>query len=337
MSAELQTDADLASLSTFRLPARAAELAIIDAAADLPRLLETDRDLLLLGGGSNTLFVGDVAGRVVVNKLRGRRFHDLDAERVLVEAAAGEDWHALVEAAVARGLWGLENLALIPGSVGAAPMQNIGAYGVELADLLDAVEVWDRATGQTAWLGRADCALGYRTSRFRNEDRYVLLAVRLILQRNACPRLDYPALAEALDGRPPSALGPGEIADAVIGIRRSKLPDPAVRPNAGSFFKNPVVDATTADELLGRDPDLPCWEIDGRRKLSAAWMIDRLGWRGRSIGGARVYEHHALVLVNDGHATGSDVLELARAIRDSVGERFGVTLETEPRLVGGVL
>jgi UDP-N-acetylmuramate dehydrogenase len=256
---------------------------------------------------------------------------------VLVEAGAGEDWHALVEETVARGLWGLENLALIPGSVGAAPMQNIGAYGVELADVLDAVEVFDRATGETGWLGAADCGLGYRTSRFKNEHRYVLLAVRLVLARSAGPRLDYPALADALTGRTPSELRPGDVANAVMEIRRSKLPDPAIRPNAGSFFKNPVVDAAKADELLARNPDLPCWEIDGRRKLSAAWMIDRLGWRGRSIGGARVYDRHALVLVNDGSATGADVLELARAIRDSVGECFGVTLEPEPRLVGGVL
>ncbi|NKI33693.1 UDP-N-acetylmuramate dehydrogenase [Wenzhouxiangella sp. XN79A] len=337
MTAELQRNADLGPLSTFRLPARAAELAVLDDVADLPRLLDTERELLLLGGGSNTLFVGDPAGRVVLNRLLGRRFHDLDADRVLVEAAAGEDWHKLVEDAVARGLWGLENLTLIPGSVGAAPMQNIGAYGVELADLLDAVEVFDRATGQTGWIGVADCALGYRTSRFKNEDRYVLLAVRLVLTRSAGPRLDYPALAEALTGRSPAELRPADVANAVMGIRRSKLPDPALRPNAGSFFKNPVVDAARADELLARNPELPCWEIDGRRKLSAAWMIDRLGWRGRSIGGARVYDRHALVLTNDGSATGADVLALARAIRDSVGERFGVTLEPEPRLVGGAL
>lgn len=336
MPTELRRDVDLAPLSTFRLPARAAELAELRHPEDLDELLDTERSVLLLGGGSNMLFVGDVDQRILLNRIRARRFLP-SGRQVIVEAGAGESWHDLVMDSVQRGLWGLENLALIPGSVGAAPMQNIGAYGVELADHLDAVEVHDRRDGSSRWWSAEECGLGYRTSRFKQETCFVILKVRLRLSTEPDPRIDYPALAEAVDPKGRQALEPRTLADAVMAIRRSKLPDPADCPNAGSFFKNPIVDATTADRLAGRYGDLPMWSTPAGTKLSAGWLIDRLGWRGRSVGGAQVYPRHALVLTNSGNATGQDVLALARAIRDSVAEHFGVMLEVEPRLVGGAL
>lgn len=335
MPTEVRRNVDLSELSSFRLPARARELATLTDPANLPALLDTELEVLVLGGGSNTLFVGDFDGRIVLNRLRGRQFTELDSDTLRLEAAAGEDWQDLVRAAVERELWGIENLALIPGSAGAAPMQNIGAYGVELGDVLESVDVFDRQSGRRSWRAAEDCALGYRSSCFKGNDRYVLLGIRLRLAREGAPRLDYPALAEVLSGE--AACFPSQIAEAVTAIRRSKLPDPAELANAGSFFKNPVVDAGTADRLRGTWPDLPAWPVEDGVKLSAAWLIDRLGWRGHQVGGARVYARHALVLTNTGTASGADVLDLARAIRASVQERYGVTLDPEPRLVGGTL
>lgn len=338
MAAEIVTDADLGDLSTFRLPARARELAFLDNAADLPDLLETDLPLLLLGGGSNTLFLADFPGRVVVNRLAGIDSEVLDRDRVQVTVAAGEDWHGLVRWSLDRGLWGLENLALIPGSVGAAPMQNIGAYGVELAHCLDAVQVFDRENGDTGWLAANACGLGYRTSRFKttDRDRFVILAVRLELEMHGTPVLDYPSLAEELSRHRLTNPNAREIAAAVIRVRTRKLPDPSHVANAGSFFRNPVVAVDRARALLEEFPELPHWpEPPGRVKLSAGWMIDHLGWRGKSVGDAAVFDNHALVLINRGNATGNDVLKLARAIRDDVGKHFGVELEPEPLLVGG--
>jgi len=329
---------DLSGLSTFRLPATAWEFATLGHADALPELLDTDGPLMLLGEGSNTVFVGDYTGRVVANRLRGVESEVIDRDRVLVTAAAGENWHDLVRWSLDRGLWGLENLAMIPGLVGAAPMQNIGAYGVELAHCLDAVEVFDRQRSERRWLEAADCGLDYRHSRFKGEDtdRFVILAVRLELMMHGTPVIEYPSLIaelERLGHRQPD--DPRTVAAAVMRVRKRKLPDPGHIPSAGSFFKNPVLRRADARELLDRHPGMPSWpDKPGMIKLSAAWMIDQLGWRGRSVGGAGVYDRHALVLVNRGGATGRDVLELAGAIRESVGERFGVVLEPEPLLVG---
>ncbi len=338
MSIDIERNASLAALSSFRLPARAAELARLDDPADLPALLDTQLPVMLLGEGSNTLFTADFNGRIVLNRLRGIDSEVLDRDRVLVTAGAGENWHALVRWSLDRGLWGLENLALIPGSVGAAPMQNIGAYGVELAHCLDAVQVYDRNHGRVEWLPTTDCGLDYRDSRFKSTEpeRFVILAVRIELKLDGLPILEYPSLLEELE-----RLGhkqpddPRTVAAAVIRIRKRKLPDPDHIANAGSFFKNPVLSDSQAQALIERHPDLPHWpDRSGYTKLSAAWLIDQLGWRGKSVGDAAVHDGHALVLVNRGEATGDDVLALARAIRTSVEERFDIKLEVEPVLVG---
>lgn len=339
MSNEIVTNAPLAGLSTFRLPARAAELVRIEDAAALPDLIDTDLPVLLLGGGSNTLFVDDFPGRVVVNRLRGIDSEILDRDRVLVTAAAGENWHQLVRWTLDRGLWGLENLAMIPGLVGAAPMQNIGAYGVELAHCLESVEAFDRQTGRIERLAASECDLDYRDSRFKSgdRDRFVILGIRLELMMHGTPVLEYPSLLEELERHGhPQPDDPRTVAAAVMRVRKRKLPDPGLIANAGSFFKNPVVKDPVAQELVERNPGLPTWpDKPGFTKLSAGWLIDQLGWRGKSIGGAQVFDRHALVLINRGDATGQDVLRLAREIKASVVDRFGIELEPEPLLLGG--
>ena len=339
MRTEIAKNAALEDFSTFRLPATTAELVALDDAAALPDLLDTELPLLILGGGSNTLFVDDFPGRVVVNRLRGIDSEIVDHDRVLVTAAAGEDWHELVRWTLDRGLWGIENLAMIPGLVGAAPMQNIGAYGVELAHCLESVEVFDRHTGRIERLAASECDLDYRDSRFKSadRDRFVILGIRLELMMHGTPVLEYPSLLEELErhghAKPED---PRTVAAAVMRVRKRKLPDPGHIPSVGSFFKNPVVNNPVAQDLVDNNPDLPNWpDKPGCTKLSAAWLIDQLGWRGKSVGGAQVFDRHALVLVNSGNATGKDVLQLARDIKASVGERFGIALEPEPLLIGG--
>lgn len=333
---EIIRAADLTALSTFRLPARAAELIAIESPAQLAALPDAAGAELILGGGSNTLFVADFSGRVVVNRMRGLRMV-ADGEDVLVTAAAGENWHALVRRCLDQRLYGIENLIMIPGSVGAAPMQNIGAYGVELADVFESLEALDRETGKQVTFGRDDCRFGYRDSRFKSGDRgrFVICEVTLRLGRTFAPKAGYASLAAELRraglGRP----GPRQLAAAVMRLRRHRLPDPARLANAGSFFKNPVVGAETAGRLLAEHPELPHWPLPGGYcKLGAAWMIESLGWKGRSLGRVGVYRHHALVLVNHGGATAAELLELVTAITDSVASRFGLVLEPEPEMVG---
>lgn len=339
-SIPIQHDAPLIDLSTFRLPATARELVNLEHPKQIQAALDTKLPTLILGGGSNTLFVDDFPGRVIVNRLRGVLFDEISNDTVRVTAAAGEDWHALVLRSVKQNLWGLENLALIPGSVGAAPMQNIGAYGVELARCLDSVQVYDRNTQTTNWLTTEQCGLSYRDSRFKSADagRFIILAVRLNLSSTPDPILHYPALqAELKRIGQPQPDHPRTIAAAVMRIRRRKLPNPTRIPNAGSFFKNPIVTQTQAAELLKQHPDLPHWPDGEQIKLSAGWMIDQLNWRGKSVGDAQVYPKHALVLTNIGQASSKDLLSLARQIRKGVQAQYGIRLEQEPLLIGGEL
>jgi UDP-N-acetylmuramate dehydrogenase len=324
----------LQPFNTFGLDCRAAALIEIENEEDLLELpgFDPQRDFVL-GGGSNVVLLGDVPGTVYLNRIGGVEVVDEHAERVRVEAGAGENWHDLVRWTLDQGLSGLENLSLIPGSVGAAPIQNIGAYGVELAAVLESVTAWDWRAGRWATLSREDCRLGYRDSRFRSADagRYLITSVRLSLSRVFEPRIDYPGLAEELDGTRPTARA---VSDAVIRLRRRKLPDPSVAGNAGSFFKNPVIGRDEAEQLRSRHAALPAWPLDnGQVKLSAAWMIEACGLKGRQEGGARVSPQHALVLVNEGGASGHDVSALAVEVQKAVYEAFGVRLEPEPLLV----
>ena len=337
MAAAITHDADLSGLSTFKLPARARELVELTAPDQLAALPASELPLLVLGGGSNTIFLDDWPGRILLNRLTGLQIQRLDEEHSLVHAGAGESWHRLVMNCIARGLHGLENLAMIPGSVGAAPIQNIGAYGVELSDVLDSVLAWDWQQSRTVRLSAADCRLSYRDSRFKStdRDRFLILSISLRLSHCFAPNTGYDSLADALAKRHLERPNPRQLAATVMRLRRHRLPDPARLANAGSFFKNPVLPAETASALLDDFPRLPHWPMpDGQVKLAAGWMIERLGFRGYRIGDAGVYNNHALVLVNHGQATADQLLELIEHIQAAVGDEYDVELEPEPMLIG---
>ena len=340
-------DASLRALNTFGIDARARMLWRLEHEADLPATLAALRDdpagpPLVLGGGSNLLITGDIERPSLQVALRGLRAWGGgvpgDGDAAIVEAAAGESWDGLVRWTLAQGLGGLENLALIPGTVGAAPIQNIGAYGVELEDCFESLDAVSLTDGAARRFDAADCAFGYRDSLFKRPEgaHWLVTAVRFRLSRRPTLRLDYGDIREALRGAGIDAPTPTDVADAVSAIRRRRLPDPAVLGNAGSFFKNPLVDAGQAAALQAAEPGLPAWPAGDRVKLSAAWMIDRCGWKGRREGDAGVHAAHALVLVNHGNATGAELLALARQVRDAVAARFGVALEPEPLVVGPV-
>ncbi len=336
----LAHDADLRPRNSFGVAARAATLVEVDDPAALPAALADPavqgRPLLPLGGGSNLLFAGDADGVVLALRATGIAILEADGTRTIVRAEAGCGWHDCVAWTLAQGLGGLENLALIPGTVGAAPIQNIGAYGVELDQRIHAVEAYDRDRGAFVRLSPGECDFAYRDSRFRHEpERWLVVAVEFALTRRAALQLDYAGLRAELEAMAIAAPTPADVAAAVVRIRRRKLPDPAVVGNAGSFFKNPIVPAPLADALRAAHPALPVFAAgDGRHKLSAAWLIDACGWKGVRDGDAGVSPDHALVLVNHGGAGGADILALARRIAASVEARFGVALEPEPRLVG---
>jgi UDP-N-acetylmuramate dehydrogenase len=332
-------DAPLIARNTFKVPARAPWLVEANDSATLPELLQRpelrDGVALVLGGGSNLLFAGDADGAVLA--LTGQRIALIDDHdgAAIVRADAGVEWHGFVLWTLAQGLSGLENLSLIPGTVGAAPIQNIGAYGIEVRDFIHSVEAYEPATGTLHRLGRDSCAFAYRDSLFKHApDRFIVTAVEFALPRTPTLKLDYAGLGDELLAMGIDTPTPRQVSDAVIAIRRRKLPDPAVLGNAGSFFKNPIVPFAQADELLVQHPALPVFRAGDDRKLSAAWLIDTCGWKGYRDGDAGVAASHALVLVNHGQATGQQLLDLARRIADSVQLRYGVSLEPEPRVIG---
>ncbi|MGY1531229.1 UDP-N-acetylmuramate dehydrogenase [Luteimonas sp. A649] len=334
-------DADLRGRTSLRVPARARWLAEVADDAALPAVLADPRiaegELLVLGGGSNLLFAADLEGVALALTCDAVSVVADDGDTVVVRAGAGRGWHDFVLQSLALGLSGLENLSLIPGTVGAAPIQNIGAYGVELDRRVHMVEAWDRDAGALVRLAAADCGFAYRDSRFKREkDRWIVTAVEFALTRRPRLELSYSGIGDELAAMGISAPTPAQVSDAVCRIRRRKLPDPVLLANAGSFFKNPIVPAAQADALAAAHPGMPGFDagIPGLRKLSAAWLIDASGWKGHRDGDAGVAPGHALVLVNYGAASGADLLALARRIASSVQSRFGVALEPEPRLVG---
>jgi UDP-N-acetylmuramate dehydrogenase len=335
----LLENAPLAALNTLRVAATARWLATLRDPAALPALLESPAargPVLVLGEGSNVLFAADFPGLVLHPSFADVRVIDDDGNAATVRAAAGAGWDGLVDWTLARGFGGLANLALIPGLVGAAPIQNIGAYGTEVAESIECVEAWDRHAGCAVRLPRDECAFGYRDSLFkRDSERWIVTAVEFRLSRAAPLRLDYSGVREELAAMGIGAPAAPQVAEAVRRLRRRKLPDPAVIGNAGSFFKNPVVDAAVAGRLLEAYPDAPVFPAGAaHRKLSAAWLIERCGWRGYREGDAGIAAQHALVLVNHGRASGAQLLALARRVAHSVEQRFGVRLEPEPRIVG---
>ena len=290
---------------------------------------------LVLGGGSNVLLVNDYPGLVVHLALTGIEAVEQRAGRVRVRIAAGENWHRLVLWSVERGLHGLENLAFIPGNAGAAPIQNIGAYGGELSRVCVSVSAYQPEHDRVVELPAAECGFAYRSSRFKSAPArdWIVTGMELELRRDGELKLDYAGLREELKRRGCRHPTPADVAAAVTAIRRRKLPDPATIGNAGSFFKNPVVDATRHAELSADHPDMPAWPQARGWKIGAGWLIEQCGWKGYREGAAGVHERHALVLVNHGGASGAEIMALARRIRASVRERFAVTLEPEVTVV----
>ncbi|MFV3304482.1 UDP-N-acetylmuramate dehydrogenase [Pseudomonas sp. NY15181] len=290
--------------------------------------------LMVIGGGSNLLLTRDVEALVLRMASRGVRVLSDDGDRVVVEAEAGEVWDDFVRWTLEQGFGGLENLSLIPGTVGAAPMQNIGAYGVEIKDVFAGLTALDRESGELREFGLEDCAFAYRDSRFKRESgRWLILRVRFALSRSAQLHLDYGPVRQRLVEEGVTAPTPADVSRVICAIRREKLPDPAVLGNAGSFFKNPVVSAVQADGLRARFSDLVAYpQGDGLVKLAAGWLIDKAGWKGFRDGAAGVHAQQALVLVNYGGATGAQLYALAGRIRDDIQQRFGVELEMEPNL-----
>ncbi len=330
---------NLQSLNTLALECEASACVHLRDFSELPVLADLAlhySQLLVLGGGSNLVLPQRLPGLVARVGFSGIRLVHEDSECRVVEAAAGESWHGLVAYCVERGWGGLENLALIPGTVGAAPVQNIGAYGVEFSERFAGLRAYDLTRRLWVEFNAAQCRFDYRDSVFKHEpQRWVIASVRLRLPKAWKPVLEYPDLRRHphLQGKLAAAQ---DIFEAVCEVRRSKLPDPAVFGNAGSFFKNPVVGKDQYDALLLQFPGLVAYaQADGRYKLAAGWLIDRCGWKGRRLGPVGMHERQALVLVNYGGATARDVLTLSAAVQADVLARYGVALELEPVLVQG--
>jgi len=336
----VEYDFSLQAYNTFGVDANAHAYLEVDSVDTLRAVREDDAlaslSRLVLGGGSNLLLTRDFPGLVLHVRSTGIEVVGDDAQAVYVKAAAGENWHRFVRWTLKNGFCGLENRSLIPGSVGAAPIQNIGAYGVEVKERFHSLTAFDFETGAIFVLDRQACAFGYRDSIFKQalRDRAMILDVTFALPKQWQPNIRYADVAQELAARNLATPSANEISAAVIAIRSRKLPDPAVIGNAGSFFKNPLVSAQQHDALLTREPRLVSYvQPDGQFKLAAGWLIDQCGWKGRSIGAAGVYEKQALVLVNRGGAKGEEIVQLAAAIQRDVAGRFGVMLEPEPIFV----
>jgi UDP-N-acetylmuramate dehydrogenase len=332
-------NASLEARNTFHVAARAALLIDVRKREALSELFGfaalKSQPVLVLGEGSNILFTRDWPGVVLSMATRGIVVLQSDAAHARVRVEAGENWNDFVHWSIGQGFAGLENLVAIPGTVGAAPMQNIGAYGIEVREFVVEVEAWDREAARFVTLSNAECAFAYRDSVFkRTPDRYVITAVVLELPRTREPRLDYAGVREELAALGVTEPRPAAIAEAITRIRMRKLPNPHVIGNAGSFFKNPVVPTTTAAAVRAANPSAPAWAAgDGAMKLSAAWLVEACGFKGLREGDAGVSSAHALVLVNHGHATGAAIGALARRIQAGVRERFGIELQPEPLIV----
>jgi UDP-N-acetylmuramate dehydrogenase len=337
---EILHNESLKPYNTFGIDVRAHLFCEINSLIQLTELL-TDKELsrqplLLLGGGSNVLFTGDVSGLVLKISMKGREIVSQDNDIAIVRAAAGENWDEFVAWTLEQGLSGLENLSLIPGNVGSSPIQNIGAYGVELQDCLKDVEIIHLAGGKRQVLENKECHFGYRNSIFKQELRgkVIIVSVSFTLNKKHNPHLTYGSISRELAEAGIMEPGPAEIRGAVCRIRKSKLPDPKVLGNAGSFFKNPTVSFEIHNLLSAKFTDIPAYPNDnGTYKLAAGWLIEQCGWKGVRRGDAGVHTAQALVLVNYGSASGSQLLALASEIQESVSARFGVHLETEVNIL----
>ena len=336
----LQQGFDLRPYNTFGVSARAAEYCAITDVDQLSALYDRgvfERPHLVLGGGSNVLFKSDYSGVVVRLATRGIRHVATHGDAVIVEAQAGENWHAFVMYCIEQGWAGLENLSLIPGTVGAAPIQNIGAYGVELQDVFDRLEAFDKQTGKQKIFQLEDCGFDYRQSVFKGElkGRYIVTSVRFRLSLTPQLHLDYGNLATAMQDAHDSGPYTIEQVSAVVSrIRQRKLPDPSTIGSAGSFFKNPIVSMAEYERVKAIAPEVVAFPMgEGRMKLAAGWLIDRAGLRGIRRGDAGTYDNQALVIVNHGAATGEELYALSEHIQQTVYDKYGIRLEREVNVV----
>ena len=326
----------LRTRNSFGVDQQAARLVEFETPEDLRTLFAAGipEKWTVLAGGNNILFTRDYDGVLLTPVARGITLLSDDGDEVRVRADAGVEWDDLVEWAVGRGLWGIENLSLIPGKAGAAPVQNIGAYGCEAKDAIRRVEMYCIETGAMLTLDAAHCGFGYRESVFKHDlkGRVIITAVEIALTHTPRPRLGYGDVEREVEARGGATLR--NIREAICAIRRAKLPDPAVLGNAGSFFKNPVVGAAAAERLLAEYPDMPHYPApEGRVKLAAGWLIDRAGMKGRRKGAVGVHERQALVLVNHGGATGGEVIAFAHEVQEQVREKFGIEIDTEVNIL----
>ncbi|MFZ2267687.1 MAG: UDP-N-acetylmuramate dehydrogenase [Azonexus sp.] len=332
----LATAVDLTPFNTLALPGKAARYLRVTDAAQLTDPALKNMPRFILGGGSNLVLTGDFAGLLLHMAIPGKRLLREDAEAFYIEAGAGENWHDFVQWTLQQGWPGLENLSLIPGTVGAAPIQNIGAYGLEVGECFDSLTAWDFEKQAFVSFDRDSCRFAYRDSLFKQQGwhldgRMAIVSVVFRLPKAWQPNIRYADLAQELAAQEISAPTPQDVARAIIAVRQRKLPDPAQIPNTGSFFHNPVVSAEEAGRLAADFPDLPRYpQPDGRVKLAAGWLIEQAGWKGKNLGPVGMYEKQALVLVNRGGATGDDVKRTMAAVQADVRARFAVALTPEP-------
>lgn len=336
---EIKQNYDLTKLNTFGVSVNAKFFIKVEREADLAELLALpefkNNKKLFLGGGSNILFTKDFDGIVVLNKLKGLEVLEEKNENVLIKAMSGEIWHDLVNFAVERECWGVENLSLIPGTVGAAPVQNIGAYGAELKDVLVDVEAYDIATGAARIFPAKECRLGYRDSIFKNElkGKYFISAITVKLSKKENKNINYKILQEYLKENKIEVKNSKDVSGAISEIRRSKLPDPKIIGNAGSFFKNVFVTEKQLLEALKKYPDLPYFKEDKEIKIPAGWLIEQCGWKGKRVGNVGTYDRQALIIVNHGGATGEEINNFAEQIIASVYAKFDLMLVPEVNLI----
>ncbi|MBM3178695.1 MAG: UDP-N-acetylmuramate dehydrogenase [Bacteroidetes bacterium] len=340
---QLQEHFNLKDLNTFGIEAKAKYFAEIREKKDLRDLISsgilTSESWLILGEGSNILFRGDYDGLILKTRLSGMTTEKCSEDQILVTAAAGESWHGLVMRCMDHNWGGIENLALIPGTVGAAPVQNIGAYGRELSEVLEYVDVIDLETGDEDRLDQKVCAFGYRDSLFKQPKgkKFFISSVTLRLTtKNHLINTSYGAISTVLMGQGVEQPTLQDVGRAVISIRKEKLPDPQKIGNAGSFFKNPVVDAALIESIQNQYSTLPFYKTENQQfKIPAAWLIETAGWKGKRLGNTGVHEKQALVLVNYGGATGEEILNLSQQIMDDVKTKFGVQLQREVQIAEG--
>ena len=337
---QIEYNASLKEYNTFGIDAKAKAMTTFHTVDELSEIL-SDKDLnqlprMILGGGSNLLFTKDYEGLILKNGITGIACIDEDDDHVYIKAGAGENWHQFVLTCIKNKWAGMENLSLIPGNVGASPMQNIGAYGVEIKDRFDHLEAYNLNTGEVEKFNTAECEFGYRESVFKRKlkGKYIITSVTFKLLKTPDFNVNYGAIDAELKSMGVDELSIEAISQAVINIRNSKLPNPKELGNAGSFFKNPIISASQWEEIAKAHPEIPNYPAPGNEvKLAAGWLIEQAGWKGKRIGNCGMHAKQALVLVNYGGATGQEIYDHSTRVKESVEEKFGVDLEREVNII----